>query len=180
MNVIDAVWEHSSPNAECAAHIFCVFDALAQCCSQSPCPPRLMNTLPSFSSSKSPVSLPQEIPNFFGSPLESEPTSDSYHHGTMQSTGQYTGASTTTSVPDWQHTHPTSLNTLQISSRPLAEATLGELLVKYPIVQELHQSLNVAHHRISLALDTQAALIKDNLRLSDELRRATDGYWFDS
>lgn len=48
----------------------------------------------------------------------------------------------------------------------------GQLLDMYPIVQELH-------NRISLAVETQAALVNKNIRLSRELREVTANRGYD-
>lgn len=57
----------------------------------------------------------------------------------------------------------------QIQSRP-ADLSLGQLLVMYPAVQQLHDKWADAHSNISLALETQSALVQDNMRLTNELR----------
>lgn len=51
------------------------------------------------------------------------------------------------------------------------DLSLSQLLV-YPVVQNLHNNWAEANLRVSLALDTQAVLVKENLRLSNELREA--------
>lgn len=51
------------------------------------------------------------------------------------------------------------------------DLSLGQLLA-YPVVQTLHNNWVEANLRVSLALDTQAVLVKENLRLVNELREA--------
>lgn len=51
--------------------------------------------------------------------------------------------------------------------------TLGQLLMMYPVVQQLHNRWTDTNEKMSLALETQSALIKDNMRLANELREVT-------
>lgn len=71
---------------------------------------------------------------------------------------------------DWQHNQHTLTNPTPIPPHSM-DLSLGQLLV-YPVVQNLHKNWAEASLRVSLALETQAALVKENLRLSNELREA--------
>lgn len=60
----------------------------------------------------------------------------------------------------------------QPQSHP-ADLSLGQLLVMYPAAQQLHDKWADAQSKILLALETQSALVKDNMRLTNELREVT-------
>lgn len=68
---------------------------------------------------------------------------------------------------DWQQQSRVPLSgATHLQNR--ADLSLGQLLIMYPVVQALHNSQTEANLRISQALDTQAALVKENVRLSKE------------
>lgn len=92
------------------------------------------------------------------------------------SSGSSTGLNTS-QLPAWAQDLPLS-NPTHVPPHT-KEVSLGQLLVTYPIVQELHSKLADANLRIALALDIQAALVKDNMRLSNELCEATANRIFD-
>lgn len=79
--------------------------------------------------------------------------------------GNSTGMQPSILSSSWQTGTPPSLNAAHVQL-PSPNLSLGQLLDMYPIVQELH-------NRVSLAVETQAALVKENIRLSNELREIT-------
>lgn len=78
----------------------------------------------------------------------------------------------------WQQTTP--LSTIQPIQSHHGQVSLGQLLVMYPAVQALHNNLSDANQKILLALETQSALVKDNMRLVNELREVTARSHLDS
>lgn len=100
--------------------------------------------------------------------------------GTNFVAGTTTGLQPSLISSSWQADQPSPLNATHAQNHA-AELSLGQLLIMYPIVQELHNSLAVANLRLSLAVETQAALVKENMRLSSELREAvaSPGHGYD-
>ena len=75
--------------------------------------------------------------------------------------------------PNWQPA-PAPPSFQQPQSQP-AELSLGELLYRHPAARQLHSNWVDANEKVSLALEAQIALSKDNMRLNvDNMRLATE------
>lgn len=101
------------------------------------------------------------------------------HSGTT--VGQHSGM-TESNYPSTIDQHPLGASStrrhdsaavLQQARSHNADCSLGQLLMMYPAVQQLHNRWADANEKISLSIETQSALVKENMRLSNELRELT-------
>lgn len=110
----------------------------------------------------------------FGNPPNDEAVTNSFQFRPMQSNtdSERYLPSGRIGLPhlDWKQQQQTIPSIDMHNQTPIADLSLGQLLVLSPTVQGLHENLNEAYERISQAIETQAVLIKENLRLSSELR----------
>lgn len=100
---------------------------------------------------------------------------------------QHVGRNSTPFAPAGTQTHLTSSwqhggqpSAMQPAQSHLSEPSLGQLLVMYPVVRQLHTSLADANQKISLALEIQSDLVKENMKLIYELREVTARQHLDS
>lgn len=83
------------------------------------------------------------------------------------------------SSSDWRTASGPGPSYQQFQPHP-TDLSLGQLLVMYPAAQQLHDKWADAQSKISLALETQSALVKDNMRLTNELREVTASHRLES
>lgn len=77
----------------------------------------------------------------------------------------------------WRHDSAIALERARSHN---ADYSLGQLLMMYPAVQQLHNRWVDANEKMSLSIETQSALIKEVMRLSNELRELTASHRLDS
>lgn len=85
----------------------------------------------------------------------------------------------------WQQ--PPQIPSLNMAHHQTPNLSLSQLSLMYPEVQRLHTDLTEEKERMKQVLstqaalvDTQAELVKENMRLSTELREASATQRFDS